>query len=104
MAIDRARPARRTSARNTASAVGERQMLPVQTKSTDALSFRGTALPLIDSIDVIPAKAVLLHEPAVAHHQRLAGERVGLERREEERDFGDVLHGREYAIDRLLEH
>src|SRR5215475_12671180 len=33
----------------------------------------------------------LLHEPAMAHDQRLARQRVRRKRREQERHFGDVL-------------
>ena len=37
------------------------------------------------------ASSALLHEPAVADDERLAGQRVGRECREEQRGFGDVL-------------
>src|SRR5260370_32660184 len=45
-----------------------------------------------------------LHEPAVAYHQRLPGQRIRLERGEEQRRLGDVLDRGELAIDRVLEH
>src|SRR3546814_1697368 len=45
-----------------------------------------------------------LHEPAVADHQALPGQRVGLEGGERERDVGDVVDGGELAIDGVLEH
>src|ERR1700740_3776900 len=48
--------------------------------------------------------ALLLHEPAVADHDGLAGERVRWERREEHRSLRDVLYRGELAIDRLLQH
>src|SRR3546814_12691325 len=38
-----------------------------------------------------------LHEPAVADHQALPGQRVGLEGGERERDVGDVVAGGELA-------
>src|SRR3954465_8949715 len=50
------------------------------------------------------AAGALLHEPAVAHHQRLAGERVGREGGEEEGGRGDVGGGGELAVAGFLEH
>ena len=44
------------------------------------------------------------HEPAVGHHQRLAGQRIRLERCEEQRRLGDVLDSGELAVNRVLEH
>src|SRR5262249_36337 len=52
----------------------------------------------------LPRRVALLHEPAVAHHQRLPGERVRGKCREEQRNLGDVIDGRELAVDSLLEH
>src|SRR6516164_5217844 len=46
----------------------------------------------------------LLHEPSVAHHDGLAGERVRWERRQKYRDFRHVLRGRELAVDGFLQH
>jgi hypothetical protein len=37
----------------------------------------------------------------MAHDERLAGERVGLEGREEQRGFRHVLNGGEFAVDRV---
>src|SRR3954465_8168722 len=50
------------------------------------------------------AAGALLHEPAVTHHQRLAGQRVGREGGEEEGGRGDVGRRCELAIDGLLQH
>jgi hypothetical protein len=46
----------------------------------------------------------LLHEPSVADHDRLAGERVRGESRQKYRCFRDVLYGRELSFDGLLQH
>src|SRR5262245_10598106 len=48
--------------------------------------------------------ACLSHMPAMAHADRLAGERVGLRACEEQGDVGDVLYGGEALIPRLGEH
>ena len=45
-----------------------------------------------------------LHAPAVAHHERLAGQRVRSERGEEESRFGHVLDRGELAVHGVLEH
>src|SRR6185312_15715887 len=49
-------------------------------------------------------RGALFHRPAVAGDQRLAGQGVGRERREEEGDLGDVGGGREFAVDGVLQH
>src|SRR3546814_10452334 len=51
-----------------------------------------------------PQSRPSLHEPAMADHQALPGQRVGLEGGERERDVGDVVDGGELAIDGVLEH
>src|SRR4029079_2170479 len=52
----------------------------------------------------VPRGAPLLDEPTVADDERLAGERVGREGREEEGDGGDVGGRRELAVDGVAEH
>ena len=39
----------------------------------------------------------------MADDERLSGERIGREGGEQKRDLGDILHGREFAVDRLAE-
>src|SRR5208337_247502 len=48
--------------------------------------------------------AASLHEPAMADHERLAGQRVRAEGGEEERGFCDVLDRGELAVDGVLQH
>src|SRR5215510_2505267 len=50
------------------------------------------------------ARARLLHEPAVAYHQRLPGQRVAFEARKEHRRFGHVRNRGEFPVDRVLQH
>src|ERR1700761_6882543 len=45
---------------------------------------------------------ILLHEPAMADDDRLAGQRVGLERGKEQRRLGDVIRGGEFTVHRVL--
>src|SRR5262245_35958628 len=45
----------------------------------------------------------LAHMPAMAHANRLAGERVSFERSEKQGDFGDVLYRGELLVDGLAE-
>ena len=54
--------------------------------------------------EVLVRRARLLHEPSVADHDRLAGERVRWESRQKNRYFRHVLHGRELAVDGFLQH
>src|ERR1022692_3990512 len=46
----------------------------------------------------------LLHEPAVADDEGLAGQRVRVERGEEQRGLRHVLDRGELAVDRVLQH
>src|SRR6476620_2981349 len=50
------------------------------------------------------ARAALFHVPAVAHDERLAGQRVRRERCEQRGDLGDVVERCELAVDGVLEH
>src|SRR5262245_22344882 len=46
----------------------------------------------------------LSHMPAMAHADRLAGERIGLERGEEQRHVGHVLDRCEFLVHGLCQH
>src|SRR5262245_24480891 len=46
----------------------------------------------------------LAHVPAMAHADRLAGERIGLEGGEEQRHVGHVLDRGEFLVHRLCQH
>jgi len=48
--------------------------------------------------------SLLLHEPAVGDDQGLTGQRVRGEGGEKQRRLGDILDGRELAIDGFLQH
>src|SRR5438105_1289485 len=96
-------PLRCARVRNTTSAVGERQILPVHTNSTRC-SVSWPAPPSPASVTRCPWPSGSLHVPAVADDQRLARERIGGESREEQGDLGNVVEGSELAVDRLLEH
>src|SRR6478672_7845329 len=50
------------------------------------------------------AACSLAHMPAMAHADRLAGERIGLEGGEEQRHVGDVLDRGELLVHRLGQH
>lgn len=50
------------------------------------------------------ARSRSLHEPAMAHDQRLAGQRVAFEAGKEYRRFGDVLDRGEFSVHRVLQH
>src|SRR5262249_10837201 len=46
----------------------------------------------------------LLHEPAVAHHDRLTSQRVRSERSQEQCGLCHVVDGREFTVNSFLEH
>src|SRR5690606_7729144 len=50
------------------------------------------------------SETCLLHEPAVADDDALAGQGVGFERGQRQRDVGHVVDGGELAVDGVLEH
>src|SRR5471030_1387275 len=67
-----------------------------------AVSLSLRALPVRSTIET-PVEA-LLHEPAVAHHDRLARERGRRESGQEQNRLGHVFHRCKNAVDRAAQH
>src|ERR1700735_4194206 len=81
-----------------------RALISVSGSASMAFGRRTVTGARSDPSESVSDDGALLHEPAVADDDGLAGERVGTERREEQRGFRHVVHRGEFAIHGLLEH